>query len=76
MAITAQVGAENDSPRALAEKFVGAVEQLIADLGIPATLEALQEADIPALAAAALSYVPANEASRLRGAGAGLTDND
>ncbi len=29
-----------------------------------------------ALAAAARSYVPASEASRLRGAGAGLTDND
>ena len=28
--ITAQVGAENDSPQTLAEKFVGAVEQLIA----------------------------------------------
>ena len=54
LAITAQVGAENESPQALAEKFVVAVEQLIADLGIPATLEALQEADIPALAAAAL----------------------
>lgn len=54
LAITAQVGAENDSPQTLAEKFVGAVEQLIADLGIPATLESLQEADIPALAAAAL----------------------
>ena len=54
LAITAQVGAENDSPWELAEKFVGAVEQLIADLGIPPTLEALQEADIPALAAAAL----------------------
>ena len=54
LAITAQVGAENESPKALAEKFVVAVAQLIADLGIPATLEALQEADIPALAAAAL----------------------
>ena len=54
LAITAQVGAENDSPQTLAEKFVGAVEQLIADLGIPATLGALQEADIPALATAAL----------------------
>jgi hypothetical protein len=29
-----------------------------------------------ALRAAARSYVPASEASRLRGAGAGLTDND
>jgi alcohol dehydrogenase class IV len=54
LAITANVGAENESPQALAEKFVGAVEQLIADLGIPATLESLQEADIPELAAAAL----------------------
>jgi alcohol dehydrogenase class IV len=54
LAITANVGTVNESPRELADKFVGAVEQLIADLGIPTTLETLQEADIPALAAAAL----------------------
>ncbi|MFZ4625146.1 MAG: hypothetical protein ACOYNF_13030 [Rhodoferax sp.] len=37
----------------LAQKFLDAVDQLNADLGIPTTLEALQQADIPALAKAA-----------------------
>jgi alcohol dehydrogenase len=54
LAVSAKAGTENESPRQLADKFLGAVEQLNADLQIPATLEALQEADIPALAAAAL----------------------
>jgi alcohol dehydrogenase class IV len=54
LAVCAKLGDESENPQALAEKFVGAVEQLNADLQIPATLEALQEADIPELAAAAL----------------------
>jgi alcohol dehydrogenase class IV len=54
LAVCAKVGDESENPQALAEKFLGAVEQLNADLQIPATLEALQEADIPELAAAAL----------------------
>ena len=54
LAVCAKLGDESENPQALAEKFLGAVEQLNADLQIPATLEALQEADIPELAAAAL----------------------
>jgi alcohol dehydrogenase class IV len=54
LAVCAKVGDQSENPQALAEKFLGAVEQLNADLQIPATLEALQEADIPELAAAAL----------------------
>lgn len=54
LAECAQVGTGNDSPAERAHQFIGAVERLIADLEIPATLEALREADIPALAAAAL----------------------
>ncbi len=54
LAVCAKAGTENESPRQLADKFLGAVEQLIADLQIPATLEVLQESDIPELAAAAL----------------------
>jgi hypothetical protein len=37
----------------LAQKFIDAVDQLNADLNIPTHLDALQEADIPALAKAA-----------------------
>lgn len=54
LAVCAKVGDASESPPALAEKLLGAVEQLNADLQIPATLEALQAADIPELAAAAL----------------------
>jgi alcohol dehydrogenase class IV len=54
LAVCAKAGTENESPRELADKFLDAVERLIADLQIPATLEVLQETDIPALAAAAL----------------------
>ena len=54
LAVCAKVGTENESPQELAKKFLDAVEQLNADLHIPATLEALQESDIPDLAAAAL----------------------
>ena len=54
LAIRAKLGAENESPGELADKFVSAVERLIADLQIPITLDALREADIPDLAAAAL----------------------
>jgi len=54
LAVCAKVGTENESPQELANKFLDAVKQLNADLQIPATLEALQESDIPDLAAAAL----------------------
>ena len=53
LALRAKVGAEDEPEDELAEKFMAAVEQLNRDLDIPTHLAALQEADIPALAAAA-----------------------
>ncbi len=55
LAVRAKVGKEGEPARALAEKFMDAVEQLNRDLGIPTHLEALKEGDIPALARAACS---------------------
>ncbi|GAB6048066.1 iron-containing alcohol dehydrogenase [Methyloparacoccus murrellii] len=54
LAVCANVGSANEDPQELAGRFIGAVERLIADLDIPITLDALREADIPDLAAAAL----------------------
>jgi alcohol dehydrogenase class IV len=53
LAVRAKVGTEGEDSQVLAQKFLDAVDQLNRDLGIPPTLEALQEADIPALAKAA-----------------------
>ena len=53
LAIRAKVGSEDEDSDVLAQKFLDAVDQLNADLGIPTTLAALKEADIPALAKAA-----------------------
>ncbi len=53
LAVSARVGTPDEPADLLAQKFLDAVDQLNADLGIPTTLEALQEADIPALAKAA-----------------------
>jgi alcohol dehydrogenase len=53
LAVRAKLGDEADRDGDLAEKFMAGVEQLNADLGIPTTLAALQEKDIPALAKAA-----------------------
>jgi alcohol dehydrogenase class IV len=53
LAVRARVGTEDESSDALAQKFLDAVDALNADLGIPTALEALKEADIPALAKAA-----------------------
>jgi alcohol dehydrogenase len=53
LAVRARVGQEGEDSDTLAQKFLDAVAQLNADLGIPTTLEALREADIPALAKAA-----------------------
>lgn len=53
LAVRAKVGTEDESDDVLAQKFLDAVDQLNADLGIPTTLSALQEKDIPALAKAA-----------------------
>jgi len=53
LAVRAGVGDEGEDAELLAQKFLDAVDQLNDDLGIPAFLAALKEADIPALAAAA-----------------------
>ena len=53
LAERAGVGAAADEPLARAEAFIAAVEALNVRVGIPTTLAALREADIPALARAA-----------------------
>ena len=53
LAIRAKVGKDGEDREALAQKFLDAVVALNRDLGIPAVLDALKEADIPALAKAA-----------------------
>ena len=53
LAVRAKVGTEEESSEVLAQKFLDAVDQLNADLGIPLVLDALQESDIPDLARAA-----------------------
>jgi alcohol dehydrogenase len=53
LAVRAKVGTEGEDSQVLAQKFLDAVDQLNKDLGIPTTLDALQESDIPALAKAA-----------------------
>jgi alcohol dehydrogenase len=54
LAVRAKIGEAGDSREDLAEKFIEAVEELNRELGIPQYLDKLQEADIPALAKAAL----------------------
>jgi len=53
LAVAARVGNASESDDALAQKFLDAVDQLNQDLGIPTSLAALKESDIPALAKAA-----------------------
>jgi alcohol dehydrogenase class IV len=53
LAVRAKVGTEGERPAVLARKFRDSVEALNRDLGIPAHLDALRKADIPALAKAA-----------------------
>ncbi len=53
LAIRAKVGKDGEDRDALAQKFLDAVDALNRDLGIPTVLDALKEADIPALAKAA-----------------------
>ena len=53
LAVRAKVGNEGEPDEVLADKFLEALDRLNRDLGIPTTLDALQEADIPALAEAA-----------------------
>ena len=53
LAIRAKVGKDGENRDLLAQKFLDAVDALNRDLGIPTVLDALKEADIPALAKAA-----------------------
>jgi alcohol dehydrogenase class IV len=53
LAVAARVGSANEADDVLAQKFLDAVDQLNHDLGIPTSLAALKESDIPALAKAA-----------------------
>lgn len=53
LAERARLGSAGAGDDELADAFIAAVEALNRDLGIPTTLAALQEADIPALARAA-----------------------
>jgi len=53
LAVRAQLGTERESDTVLAQRFIDAVVELNHELGIPATLDALRESDIPALAKAA-----------------------
>jgi alcohol dehydrogenase len=53
LAVRARLGVAHESDKVLAQRFLDAVVELNRDLGIPEHLEALREADIPALAKAA-----------------------
>ncbi len=60
LAVRAGVGKEGEKPTVLAKKFLASVEALNRDLGIPRHLDALREADIPALAKAACREADTN----------------
>ncbi len=60
LALRARVGRTGDSREELARKFLDSVDTLSRTVGIPRTLEALREADIPALAKAACHEADAN----------------
>ena len=60
LAVRAGVGKAGEKPAALAKKFIESVEALNRDLRIPGQLDALREADIPALAKAACREADAN----------------
>jgi len=60
LALRARLGRAGDSREALARKFLDGVDALSRTVGIPRTLDALLEADIPALARAACSEADAN----------------
>lgn len=53
LAVRVDVGEAGERPAVLAKRFLDSVEALNRDLGIPRHLDALREADIPALAKAA-----------------------
>ena len=54
LALRARLGTEDEDEEVLAERFLDGVDALNRELGIPTHLAALREADIPALAKAAL----------------------
>jgi alcohol dehydrogenase class IV len=54
LAVRAKLGPEDERDEVLAAAFIDGVEALNRDVGIPTTLAALREADIPDLAKAAL----------------------
>jgi alcohol dehydrogenase class IV len=60
LALRAQVGRMGETREDLARRFLDAVDELSRTVGIPRTLEALREADIPALAKAACREADAN----------------
>ncbi len=60
LAVAAKAGAPGERPAALAKKFIAAVEKLDRDLRIPRVVDALREADIPALARAACREADTN----------------
>jgi alcohol dehydrogenase class IV len=53
LALAAGVGKEGERPAMLAKKFLASIEAMNRKLGIPQSLDALREADIPDLARAA-----------------------
>lgn len=53
LAVAARAGREGEPREALADRFIEAVDELSRAVGIPTQLDALREADIPALARAA-----------------------
>jgi alcohol dehydrogenase class IV len=60
LALRAKVGRLGDSREELARTFLDSVDTLSRTVGIPRTLEALREADVPALAKAACHEADAN----------------
>ena len=60
LALRAKVGAKGDAEAVLAQKFLNAIDAMNTRLCIPATLDALRESDIAALARAACREADAN----------------
>lgn len=60
LALHVRLGKKSDSEAVLAKKFMASIDAMNTRLGIPATLTALREDDIPALARAACREADAN----------------
>lgn len=60
LALRAKVGKKSDSEALLAQKFMASIDAMNTRLGIPATLDALREKDIGALARAACREADVN----------------